>query len=277
MIELKISKGEYLTHEDLEKYLNEYEKFLRDSFKKEKMIEFEWDDFLRIHNDNIEEQISQNDKIELIVENIVKKPFSGRLFGENTIKLRGNEELGDWDSYSPLINDVYIIEFKELKIKTHKTPPFKEYTVLQYSVPEIYFSKITTDKPEKLKRGDRVLFNLNIIKTTRHLNVDSREITYLQYFEKRNIFPPSNNQTQSSSNSNCFVVTTTMGDTNHPVVVDFRNYRDEVLLNTILGRLFIKVYYQIGPTLSEIIKNNNTLFQISRSFILKLHKRIFKK
>jgi hypothetical protein len=68
-----------------------------------------------------------------------------------------------------------------------------------------------------------------------------------------------------------------MGDTNHPVVNDFRNYRDEVLLNTILGRLFIKVYYQIGPYLSEIIKNNKTLFQISRSLILKLHKRISKK
>lgn len=43
MIELKISNGEYLTHEDLEKYLNEYELFMEDS--KNNMLTFEWDEF----------------------------------------------------------------------------------------------------------------------------------------------------------------------------------------------------------------------------------------
>jgi hypothetical protein len=49
----------------------------------------------------------------------------------------------------------------------------------------------------------------------------------LKYLENKN----------NISNSNCFVVTTVMGDIHHPIVEDFRRYRDEVLLNSFYGRL----------------------------------------
>ena len=42
----------------------------------------------------------------------------------------------------------------------------------------------------------------------------------------------------STSNSSCFVVTATMGDTNHPIVNDFRNFRDEQLLTNFFGKQF---------------------------------------
>ncbi len=82
------------------------------------------------------------------------------------------------------------------------------------------------------------------------------------------------NNIQNKSNKNCFIVTTTMGDINHPVVVDFRRYRDEVLLNTYLGRVFINIYYRIGPVLSKVIKTNSFLFTISKKLVLRLHKRL---
>lgn len=142
-----------------------------------------------------------------------------------------------------------------------------------------FFYKFDINKPNSIKKGDRIVFNLNIL--GKRSDIGSKYLTSLTYIETNGIFSKlnykTNSNTNSSSNSNCFVVTTTMGDINHPVVIDFRKYRDEVLLETNLGRLFIKVYYKIGPFLSEIIKNNKTLFQISRSFILKLHKRIIKK
>jgi hypothetical protein len=65
-----------------------------------------------------------------------------------------------------------------------------------------------------------------------------------------------------------------MGDINHPVVVDFRRYRDEVLLNTYFGRVFINIYYRIGPVLSKVIKTNSFLFTISKKLVLRLHKRL---
>ena len=299
MIELKISKGEYLTHEDLEKYLNEYEVYYREKFK-EGIPKYEWEELIKEGNDTIEKSISNFDKIELIVndieykENFYPKIFfpkpSGREYldkGIETItKLRGEDivlfssfPFNEKEEYENLINDIYQIEFKEIKIKNPKTPPYLEGTYAKFSVPDLLFYKFDINKPNSIKKGDRIVFNLNIL--GERSDIGSKYLPSLTYIETNGIFSKlnykTNLNTNSSSNSNCFVVTTTMGDVNHPVVVDFRNYRDEVLLNTILGRLLIKVYYQIGPTLSEIIKNNNTLFQISRSFILKLHKRIFKK
>ena len=77
-----------------------------------------------------------------------------------------------------------------------------------------------------------------------------------------------------NENSNCFIVTTTMGDINHPIVIDFRRYRDEVLLNTYFGSVFINLYYKVGPVLSKVIKTNSFLFSISKKMVLSLHKRI---
>jgi hypothetical protein len=275
MIELKISNGKYLTHEDLEKYLNEYEKFLKDSFQKNKMMEYEWEEFIKTQNDLIEKKISQIDKIELIIEDISKTSFSGWGLGRIPIKLRGKEILGDWNDYefSQRLDDIYNLSFKEIVIKNPLKPPFSEFTQNghKHSVPYVNFTKLTTEKPNGLKKGNRIIFHFDILIGYRLMDREKYQYINLKYYEKVNILPPA------KSNSNCFIVTTTMGDINHPVVIDFRNYRDEVLLNTILGRLFIKIYYKIGPSLSEIIKKNDTLFQISRSFILKLHKRIFKK
>ena len=111
-------------------------------------------------------------------------------------------------------------------------------------------------------------FNLNFVNKTRYRK--NNEFVNLNYYDKKNIIQPIS----KSSNSNCFIVTTTMGDINHPVVIDFRRYRDEVLLNFYFGRVFIKIYYRIGPVLSKVIKTNSFLFTISKKLILFLHKRL---
>lgn len=108
--------------------------------------------------------------------------------------------------------------------------------------------------------------------------IDSR-FKFDYFFLKQNfvvnyISIPNVKNLQNKSNKNCFIVTTTMGDNNHPVVIDFRRYRDEVLLNTYFGRLFIKTYYRIGPLLSKLIKSNNLLFKISQKLILLIHTKI---
>ena len=271
MIELKISKGEYLTHKDLEKFLNSYKKFLNDYLNKENLFEYEWEEFWIFHNNYIKQQITKYNKIELIVEDISKGDFSGSYELLESICFTG-EDLGNWRDKNDRIlwvEDVFRINFKQINIKGFSSDIYNRYDYLRYLFPDVSFLKLTTENPGKIKKGDTMIFNLNILREKKgHHFTESRDLVF---FEKVNVLPPEN-----ESNSNCFVVTATMGDINHPVVNDFRNYRDEVLLNTISGRLFIKLYYQIGPYLSEIIKNNKTLFQISRSFILKLHKRISK-
>ncbi len=55
--------------------------------------------------------------------------------------------------------------------------------------------------------------------------------------------------------SGCYIATAVYGDYNDPRVVELRKYRDEILLNTVLGRLFIGAYNLFGPTIAQALKN----------------------
>ena len=77
------------------------------------------------------------------------------------------------------------------------------------------------------------------------------------------------------SNSACYVVTATFDDINHPVVCDFRIFRDDYLRKSMLGRLFIKIYYSIGPYLARVIQSSSIIRIVNYNLILKpLHKLI---
>ena len=82
----------------------------------------------------------------------------------------------------------------------------------------------------------------------------------------------------SDSGGGCFVATATMGNYNHPVVLDLRKYRDEVLRKSIAGNIFIKIYYSVGPFFAYIIDKNNFLKRFSYKFLIKpLHKLVTNK
>jgi hypothetical protein len=57
-------------------------------------------------------------------------------------------------------------------------------------------------------------------------------------------------------NKNCFIATAVYGDLYHPSVRILRNYRDTTLSKSILGRLFIHLYYIISPHFIGFIKCN---------------------
>lgn len=63
----------------------------------------------------------------------------------------------------------------------------------------------------------------------------------------------SSSSTSSSSSSGssggCYVATCVYGSYDCPPVWTLRRYRDYVLSETIYGRLFIKLYYAVSPTL----------------------------
>jgi hypothetical protein len=64
------------------------------------------------------------------------------------------------------------------------------------------------------------------------------------------------------------------GDYNHPQVMVLRNFRDEKLANTILGRSFIKFYYATSPKLVEMLKNKKKVNEIIRNVLDKFIKHI---
>jgi hypothetical protein len=285
-----------LKYEDLERFLLLIEIELKKSITEE-TPKYKQDEIIKSKYKIIENSILKFNKIELIVSEIEKiEHFHPRYYFDGdksgfgySKRIRGERLGGDWRiPYNP--SNLY--SFEEITLKNIFKITFKKPIVLipnssngtSQDVLDINFFKFVKKKPIGINRGDKVILMLNIIQ---YENYRDGFYKTLNFMEKNDILPPKSTMNKfenidfraklDEKDSNCFVVTTTMGDTNHPVVNDFRNYRDDVLLNTILGRLFIKIYYQIGPYLSEIIKNDKTLFQISRSLILKLHKRIIKR
>ena len=69
---------------------------------------------------------------------------------------------------------------------------------------------------------------------------------------------PSNQKqvSQSSLKEGCYIATAVYGDYNAPEVLLLRMFRDGVLKKSKLGRLFIKIYYAISPTLAHKLKNH---------------------
>ena len=74
---------------------------------------------------------------------------------------------------------------------------------------------------------------------------------------------------KAESSGHCFIATASMGDYNHPVVVDLRSFRDDWLLKQNWGVSFINWYYTHGPKAANIIKNSKILRKVTLVLIIK--------
>lgn len=72
------------------------------------------------------------------------------------------------------------------------------------------------------------------------------------------------NSTSSSSSSGCYIATMAYGDYDHPQVMILRQFRDEVLDKSVVGKWFIKTYYHYSPKLVEKLKNKRRINDIIR-------------
>lgn len=74
---------------------------------------------------------------------------------------------------------------------------------------------------------------------------------------------------ESKPKNGCFVATATLGDYNHPIVIQLQEFRDSYLINKRWGRSFTNWYYKNGPFLAKIIENNFLLKKLSFWCIIK--------
>ena len=78
-----------------------------------------------------------------------------------------------------------------------------------------------------------------------------------------------NNTTNKSSvaneksSSNCYIVTAASGSEGSDIVKFYRNFRDEVLVKSSSGQLFIKYYYKFAPPIAAKIENSYLLKRLS--------------
>lgn len=65
----------------------------------------------------------------------------------------------------------------------------------------------------------------------------------------------------------CFIATMVYNDYNSPKVIVLRNFRDNTLMQSFLGRAFIKVYYKTSPTFVTLFKHNKSVINILKIFL----------
>jgi len=82
------------------------------------------------------------------------------------------------------------------------------------------------------------------------------------------------NNLKGIKSSSCFIATAAYGSPVATELHKLRDWRDEILLNSLLGRCFVKVYYLVSPPIAKFVSQQPKLKLFFRFFINLLIKRI---
>ncbi len=118
------------------------------------------------------------------------------------------------------------------------------------------------DKEQAAKYKDEIRAELKAKGHQKLLDERNRKYQEEKSSEKSSTSPSK--PTVKEAEGNCFIATATYGTYEHPNVLIFRGFRDRVLLNSSLGRIFVNNYYKISPSLAPVVKDSRILKQIAR-------------
>ena len=142
-------------------------------------------------------------------------------------------------------------------------------------------TKLASTIEDDLKLKDGILFELVFMKDNQESKINIVcDLPYIMDFDKflcnnwNTIAPEPKVKTP---NNGCFIATATMGNYNHPVVVDLRKFRDGWLSKQAWGRSFIEWYYEHSPKAAKVIEKSSLLRRISYFTIVKPLQIITKK
>lgn len=95
--------------------------------------------------------------------------------------------------------------------------------------------------------------------------------------EVRKRLYPDSQGINYSSNEGCYIATAVYGDYDAPEVKVLRKFRDAVLNKSIIGRLFVRIYYKCSPTMAIRLKNSVRLSCFVRRILDRIVGRIIEK
>lgn len=72
---------------------------------------------------------------------------------------------------------------------------------------------------------------------------------------------------QNPSPSACYIATAVYGSYDAPEVMVLRQFRDEVLLPTFFGRMFVKTYYKLSPPVANRLRNAKKINKFVRNIL----------
>ena len=109
---------------------------------------------------------------------------------------------------------------------------------------------------------------------TRHRVITPNDTLNEEEYEKIMGHPKPQKST-ASGKSGCYIATACYGNEFAPEVLHLKVFRDNILAKNYFGRLFIKSYYFLSPTIAEKLKGKERLNTFIRNQILnKIVKRI---
>lgn len=113
-----------------------------------------------------------------------------------------------------------------------------------------------------------------------HLYTDSIILNYKNIIYEKMGYNQNSNIQQHDTNNNkvysntpikskegCYIATACYGSYDTPELLVFRNYRDNVLSKSLLGRLFIRCYYLISPFLVKVFLNKYGINRATRKLL----------
>jgi hypothetical protein len=79
---------------------------------------------------------------------------------------------------------------------------------------------------------------------------------------------PQMGGSSSPKTGGCFIATAVYGSAFAPEVLTFRQFRDEVLLNSRVGAVLVNIYYRLSPPLATLIGRSELFKKIARNALL---------
>lgn len=130
--------------------------------------------------------------------------------------------------------------------------------ILQAQIEGVYYKDFDPDVGDVTK----------VLRVTPKYEATLRQVRD-KYVDERKSREPTYQPPEIKKKSRCFIVTATMGDTNHPNVILLRTFRDQWLSNRVVGKLFINEYYKYSPRIAQLIRNKSQLKRMSYAILVK--------
>jgi hypothetical protein len=131
----------------------------------------------------------------------------------------------------------------------------------------------------QLKQEEGAIFSLNFFDDNNEVHtvkftVNKYGIDKVENFLNTHFSANTPEPIKAIKKEGCYIATTCYGDYNAKEVLVFRKYRDNVLQKYFLGRIFIKTYYLLSPTLAKKLADKPLLHNIIKTYLDKIYQKL---
>lgn len=187
----------------------------------------------------------------------------------NYIRIRMDQYSFEKEKYNPNGNNfvsdvelcvVYDIHYDQSFYETIKTIYENSMVEITGQILDFEQKYSSTDMGEYLKYTNLYIIKLELSS----IKVVKRELLYSNLLNDKHHFY------SGKRGFPCFIATAAYGSQDITEVIQLREFRDAILINSFIGRCFIYIYNILSPPLAFIIKQSNWLRKITRYFLRKI-------